>query len=56
MISRFIFGTESAGWKEIGGLGGLTRFGPGGVFGRFRVFIVDFGFQAGLGAPGLNWM
>ena len=36
MISRFIFGTESASWEEMDGLGGLTRFWPAGVFRGFQ--------------------
>ena len=35
MISIFIFRAESAGWEEMDGLGGLTRFRQNGVFRGF---------------------
>jgi hypothetical protein len=39
MISIFIFRFESVGWQEMGGLGGLTRFGRWAVFGSFWDFL-----------------
>jgi hypothetical protein len=46
MISIFIFPVESAGWEEMGGFGGLTRFRQKGLvfdFVGLKMLAAGFG-------------
>jgi hypothetical protein len=55
MISIFIFPAESVAWEEMGGLGGLTRFGLRGAFCGFTSLPFHESSPAGAPAPHELW-